>query len=319
MIEGVGTLAGVDMVEVNLSDGNFSEPLNYQTGKYFFIKFGDSSKDETRSVKLTRHDRIMTTFYNQLLSQNERVVFIFTGKRATDQKRIVREILSQYEADISTASTNGSSSNIGDIWKTDKALLYYISMNLEYEGSANYVMNVTNVTATSEYEYNETNEIVIQSGTQIVVSMNVSTIGIEDIDDIFKFVITLKNGYWEVDQFTWNSESLFSNRQISAADGFSFHCTSKIRMANQNQTVSITWEGLQLQPKFVNVNGQLMRAFGDAYDCVGFVSPAILSGALVSFMLLFVLFIGLSCLMSIKTVDRFDNPKGKTITVTVDG
>lgn len=309
IIEVLGSFAGVDMIEIDLSDGNFRESLNYQTGKYVFINFGDDSKVETKSVKLTRHDRMITTFYNELLSQNElQVTVIFTGKR--HQKRVVREIFSPYATDNSN-STNGSSVkevDVGDIWKTEKALLYYISMNLEDKWSENHSMNVTNVTANA-----------FQADTQIIVSVSVNKSYTFKELDIFNFIITLENGSWWVNQFTWNDESLFSNRLISAAEGFSFHCTPAIRLANQNQTVIITWEGLQLQPKFDSVEGQLMKSFGDTYDCVGFVSPVILSGLLVSFMMLFVLFIGFSCLLDIKPINRFDNPKDKTITVIVDG
>lgn len=307
IIDVLGASAGVDMID--LSDGNFRESLDYQTGKYVFINFGDNSKVETKSVKLTRHDRMITTFYNELLLQNQlQITVIFTGKR--HQKRVVREIFSPYATDNSN-STNGSSvieDDDGAIWKTEKALLYYTSMKLEDKWSEIHSMNVTHVTAN-----------VFQADTQIIVSVFVNNSYTFEKLDKFKFIITLENGSWWVNEFKWNYEPLFSNRLISAAEGFSFHCTPAIRLANQNQTVVITWEGLQLQPKFDSVEGQIMESFGDTYDCVGFVSPVILSGLLVTFMMLFVLFIGISCMMDIKPINRFDNPKGKTITVIVDG
>ena len=58
------------------------------------------------------------------------------------------------------------------------------------------------------------------------------------------------------------------------------------------------------------------ESFGDAYDCVGFTSIPIWSGLFVTAILLFIITFGLTMMMDIKTMDRFDDPKGKTITVT---
>lgn len=371
--------AGNDLIEVNLrSDSNFRELLNYQKGKYIFVNFGDDYQNETKSVKLTRHDKMITTLYTELLRNTSNIMVIYTGKQATHQKRVVREIFSPFdgtgESNV-TDSTNGTSKvdvpikevEIGDIWKTDEALLYYVSMNIKEGLSEKHSMNVTNVTTWFKYQvlkdlkltsnttkYNETyvdiydmaatnesasngtnesasNETVVSVieiiKNQIVVSISVNVFSmISDNDsktsnyteEFLEFVITLKYGYWWADQFTWKNETLFSQRKISAAEGFSFHCTPEIRLTNRNHRVDITWNGLQLQPNFNGVEGQIMKSFGHAYDCVGFVSPVILSGLLVTFMLLFILFIGILCIMDIKPINRFDNPKGKTLTITID-
>lgn len=55
--------------------------------------------------------------------------------------------------------------------------------------------------------------------------------------------------------------------------------------------------------------------FGDAYDCVGFTSVPIWSALFVTAILLFIMTFGLTMMMDIKTMDRFDDAKGKTITI----
>lgn len=149
---------------------------------------------------------------------------------------------------------------------------------------------------------------VIAADKELTVTLSQNLKSNDSIDDL-NFIVYGARGYWWANNFTWNGETLLPNRQISAVDKFSFHCSPAIHLVTSNKTVEIIWKGLQLQPKFNSKDGKLFESFGDAWDCVGFVSPAILSGLLFAFMFLFVVLIGVNCLMSIKTNDRFDNPK----------
>lgn len=332
----IENLASIDMIELNLlSSDNFSELLNLQNVRYIFVNFGDHTKDETNSAKLTRHDQMITRFYNELLLKKDlhQIMVIFTGKRATHKKRVVRDVydpnFSYYET---MESTNSAISTInetqgGFICTTEKLLMYYISINL-YESGVSSPMNVTTVfvtsVVTSDSDPNDVTTVANQGNgtnttnagqadTEIKVTM------VFEDSNFFDFIINTQYGYWWASNFTWNNDEMLSSEiPISAADSFSFHCTPEIILANRHNNFSITWKGLQLEPNFHSVKGQLMEKFSDAYDCVGFVSPVIVTGLFVTFMLLFILFIGIGCIMDIKSVTRFDNPKGKTITVTAD-
>lgn len=55
--------------------------------------------------------------------------------------------------------------------------------------------------------------------------------------------------------------------------------------------------------------------FDDPYNCVGFTTIPIWSGLFVTFILLLIMTFGLTMMMDIKTMDRFDDAKGKTITI----
>lgn len=57
--------------------------------------------------------------------------------------------------------------------------------------------------------------------------------------------------------------------------------------------------------------------FGRPNDCTGFFTIPILSGLFAGLILILVLFYGISMISSITTMDRFDDPKGKTISVNV--
>ncbi|KAG4066027.1 hypothetical protein HA402_001274 [Bradysia odoriphaga] len=376
-------LEEADMFEIDLqSRGNFSESLRKRTGNYVFVNFGDDNyKNETISEKLTRHDQMITSFYKEFLSQNDRhVVVVFTGKRDANRLRFPREAtpITYFDAENSTDSNNSTNSTaaVGYVWKTESVLLYYTSIDLEISNNSmsmnvtNMIVKATNGTNTNdtiddvqeipqadssaENEANNgTNATVAHTATHLIVKITVND------DDIFKFLITTANGYWWANQFTWNDKPLVSSKPISAPSGFSYHCTPTITFTSrnavgengtavgqngtavgqndtatdqyeietdgQNETESglnrteivINWNGLQLQPKFEYVEGEKLATFSDAYDCVGFVSTGILSGFCVVFLLVFILFIGILCIMDIKPIDRFENPKGPQITFTV--
>lgn len=68
-----------------------------------------------------------------------------------------------------------------------------------------------------------------------------------------------------------------------------------------------------LQIQAFNVIGE---QFSYASDCAGFFSPGIWMGLLTSLFMLFIFTYGLHMILSLKTMDRFDDHKGPTITLT---
>lgn len=105
---------------------------------------------------------------------------------------------------------------------------------------------------------------------------------------------------------------------IGAPLGNSFCCSSGVffNVENKNNAdiVGVYFQGFQIQLNFNST--EKLTKFDDAYDCVGFVSSAIWSGLFITFLLLGIVAFGITYIMDIRTMDRFDDPKGKTITVT---
>ncbi|CAK9807769.1 V-type proton ATPase subunit S1 [Anthophora quadrimaculata] len=58
------------------------------------------------------------------------------------------------------------------------------------------------------------------------------------------------------------------------------------------------------------------KTFNDAYDCVGFTTIPIWTGIFVTAILALIMIWGLAMIIDIRTMDRFDDPKGKTITIS---
>lgn len=61
-----------------------------------------------------------------------------------------------------------------------------------------------------------------------------------------------------------------------------------------------------------NITGE---DFSYASDCAGFFTPGIWMGLLTSLLMVFILTYGLHMIMQLRTMDRFDDPKGPAISV----
>ncbi|XP_077287937.1 uncharacterized protein LOC143912526 [Arctopsyche grandis] len=103
---------------------------------------------------------------------------------------------------------------------------------------------------------------------------------------------------------------VMSARDVYAPIGFSYSCHQNTVYRSENGTVSFT--SLQIQPFFnATTNGR----FASSYDCVGTMTVPIWTGLFIVFLLLIIIIGGVIMMMDIKTMDRFDDPKGKTITI----
>uniref|UniRef100_A0A8D0B7C6 ATPase H+ transporting accessory protein 1 n=1 Tax=Salvator merianae TaxID=96440 RepID=A0A8D0B7C6_SALMN len=114
--------------------------------------------------------------------------------------------------------------------------------------------------------------------------------------------------------------ALFNATQITAPSNYSFTCTKVSNHPTSgailvpNTTSDNQWKLLMadFQIQSFNVTGE---RFSRASDCAGFFSPGIWMGLLTSLLLVAIFTYGLHMVMSLKTMDRFDDPKGPTISV----
>ncbi|CAH1783266.1 unnamed protein product [Owenia fusiformis] len=102
---------------------------------------------------------------------------------------------------------------------------------------------------------------------------------------------------------------------LKAATKFSYHCTNP-RGINQTEGTTkadVVFQGLQVEPFMTDKDSK----FSYPDDCDGFFSIGIWMGLITSLILISILTFGLAMIMRLDTMDRFDDPKGKTITVNV--
>lgn len=145
----------------------------------------------------------------------------------------------------------------------------------------------------------------------------------------FKFI--LANRFYPVSARHWftmehleihsnGSVSYFNASQVTGPSIYSFHCEYVSTLTENGnllvpQAQPSLWQmSLQdFQIQAFNVTGE---QFSYASDCAGFFSPGIWMGLLTSLFMLFIFTYGLHMILSLKTMDRFDDHKGSTISLT---
>ncbi|XP_012613627.1 V-type proton ATPase subunit S1 [Microcebus murinus] len=145
----------------------------------------------------------------------------------------------------------------------------------------------------------------------------------------FKFI--LANRFYPVSARQWftmerleihgnGSVAYFNASQVTGPSIYSFHCEyvsseskkgSLLVPRTQPSLWMLTLQDFQIQA--FNVMGE---QFSYASDCAGFFSPGIWMGLLTSLFMLFIFTYGLHMILSLKTMDRFDDHKGPTISLT---
>uniref|UniRef100_G3T2G2 ATPase H+ transporting accessory protein 1 n=1 Tax=Loxodonta africana TaxID=9785 RepID=G3T2G2_LOXAF len=145
----------------------------------------------------------------------------------------------------------------------------------------------------------------------------------------FKFI--LANRFYPVSARHWftmerleihsnGSVTYFNASQVTGPSIYSFHCqyvSSLTKNGNllvpqiQPSLWQMTLQDFQIQA--FNVTGE---HFSYASDCAGFFSPGIWMGLLTSLFMLFIFTYGLHMILSLKTMDRFDDHKGPAISLT---
>ncbi|KAK9294559.1 hypothetical protein QLX08_010866 [Tetragonisca angustula] len=122
---------------------------------------------------------------------------------------------------------------------------------------------------------------------------------------------TLKTVNYQFSDTTVNEQNLTTNTTIVFPFNFSYHCSQNIIFENSSTALSITNLQVQLYTRLAKD-----PKFNDAYDCIGFTTIPIWAGIFVTAILASIMIWALTMIIDIRTMDRFDDPKGKTITIS---
>ncbi|BES96215.1 vacuolar ATP synthase subunit S1 [Nesidiocoris tenuis] len=265
--------------------------LRVKPGTVLEVSLSDPLFNEDRPRLLRRHDEDVTRTYSELLAAAPRIIALFTGRQNSwveaDANRVRRE-----------ANNNSAIS-----WQKG-------SMKLAARSAKLTVSNKT-------YELGNPDTLTPDDRTGF--SRIIYTYIVDD--DKTKITLRLKfkseAGSWsivdcEVMVNNQNYGLLTPKTKISAPVGQSFNA-DEIVLDNANGNASLVFTAFQAE-KFSRANQKAFSASASS-NTVFFTGP-IWMGLLVSWTLLFILAIGITMLMDIKTMDRFDDPKGKSITVS---
>ncbi|KAM8933494.1 V-type proton ATPase subunit S1 [Pelodytes ibericus] len=145
-------------------------------------------------------------------------------------------------------------------------------------------------------------------------------------------IFTLASRFYKVSARYWftlsqvsveydSQNATYLSPQVSAPNPFSFHCQfvsddpaygELLLLNNTVKTPAWRLHMTEFQIQAFNVSGM---KFSYASDCAGFFSPGIWMGLLTTLLFVFILTYGLHMVLSLKTMDRFDDPKGPSISV----
>lgn len=148
----------------------------------------------------------------------------------------------------------------------------------------------------------------------------------------FKLIFAMSQRHYKVSARRWftldaveleydGTKATFNgSRYIYAPAEYSYRCESvtnyrwPLLVPRSNKDPANQWrvsfQDIQIQG--FNVSG---RDFSYASDCAGFFSPGIWMGLMTSLLMVLVLTYGLHMIMQLRTMDRFDDPKGPAISV----
>ncbi|XP_076062548.1 V-type proton ATPase subunit S1-like isoform X2 [Oratosquilla oratoria] len=158
----------------------------------------------------------------------------------------------------------------------------------------------------------------------IIMKYRDTTIGITEFDKLnLELRFTTAGGSWSLSEAIIHSiiaEFKIVNLNVAGSGisgipiGRSYSCSSEIVLKGLEEhgaEVTLTFNGLQIQAFSTDKS-----KFGPSFDCVGFFTVPIWCGLLASFLAATILLWALYMLAEVKTMDRFDDPKGTPIVFT---
>lgn len=272
---------------VKLIEDSLPAEIKPGTSKFLYIDLEDAKDGESRFDLLRRHNDFMASIFTKLQAQYPNLIAIYT---AENPSWVIPEEHLRYRRQ---AAENSSSTINVD------GLLFYAKTIQIQEGTNNIKVEGLSSTSTSYNETLGTQNTTLNYGNNILV-LN------------FKKAA----GYWFFESATVTSsgttQTLFPELEVYSQVDFSYRCAPTVTFSAGNGTKSLNFDDLKIQPFFAD---NTTRAFGDSYNCVGFFSAPIWAGLFVTFILLSITFYGIMMMLDIRTMDRFDDPKGKTITI----
>lgn len=278
-------------------EGELNQDIEAGSSKVYQVELPSKQPGETDLEYCGQLDRLLDHHSTKYASV---ATLMFTGLTGEPEPQVVsRKARSAQPADDAKATDNkqnGPPAIDPTFFKRDNLLVYYTGLFETNNKKEEIKIEITELKVDTQSD----------SSLHVELKGGQTTIGL----DLVKV-----SGYWGVAKGTHNGNDLSGKNLIGAPLGFSYHCTPAIvfSVANGSETSSVIIKGLQLEPLFGS--GEKIAHFSGAQDCVGFTSAGIWAGLFVTIMLLAILTIGISWIMDIRTMDRFDDPKGKTITI----
>lgn len=276
--------ANIQSVQMS-ADGSFSEEVVPKGGDVVVVSLSGND--------FASHDALIDSVYNRLREEFPNILAIYTGKTPSFRySTLVRRTRRQATQDEDPAVP------VKVLNVTNTFLMAYERFMAGPVGEMAEVM-LTSVTKNEANSTESTLQVDI-TGTSAGLSVN----------------FELTSGSWEITGVTYDRVPYYLRHRVHINQHFSYRCHN-LTYYTLDMKNELAFEQVQIQPFFPEEGATEFNRFGDSWDCVGFTSPGILTGLFLVFIFIFIGAYGVTWMMDIRTMDRFDDPKGKTITVNV--
>uniref|UniRef100_V5GYH4 V-type proton ATPase n=1 Tax=Anoplophora glabripennis TaxID=217634 RepID=V5GYH4_ANOGL len=285
---------GEEVAEVSISD--LKENFDFPATNILIVNLNDAKDDEHRLEMLKRHDSTIISIYNKIAKKYDNVLALYTAHHTSWVAP--EDVISSRKIRSLLATTEN-----GTYYKSNYSILYYTDVSY----------NLNNDASNTEVSLDFTDAL---QNTDIVLTGTSSVLQVE-----MEFSTNTSDGYWVLRNVTvtYNNTDYNLNSSLSdiyAPTTFSYHCGDQ-SFSTENNNFKLYFGSFQVQLFFDGTSANETK-FSDAYDCVGFTSVPIWSGIFVSAILLLIMTLGITMMMDIRTMDRFDDAKGKTITINAE-
>uniref|UniRef100_T1IUV9 Vacuolar ATP synthase subunit S1 n=1 Tax=Strigamia maritima TaxID=126957 RepID=T1IUV9_STRMM len=300
-----------NVLKLNI-DSNLSSNFDITSKTLIFVELPKTETANNRLDNLKRNDEIIGKILAELESMTNEFVMLFTARHSSwssdegERVRISRHIL--------------------EVEPTEEGFVLY-----DRDRDNSTMMYIRNATFKVLKDENKT----VDTDVQLKISdFSVSTTS-DNKTTLFKLTITPKEpaltelvlnfefvklrGNWVLNSLNStvtsdkiNGDFEMQTRDVWAPGGMSYNCKQAGLFQNKMQkqhAFAIKFDNLQVESFMKKLT------FGYPYDCVGFFTIPILTSIFVTIILILVLAFGIQQIFNINTMDRFDDPKGKTITV----
>lgn len=267
-----------------LADGSLSERIVPKGGAVVVVNL---SGDDFAS-----HDAFIDSLYNRLQAEFPNILAVYTGKtpsfRYSTLVRRTRQAKQDEEAPV----------EVKMLKVDDHFLMAYESFKA---GTPDALVEVS-LESVLKNDVNST-----ESTLQVDIKGPSASLSIN---------FELTSGSWEITGVTYDNAQYYLRHRVHLNQHFSYRCYS-LQYYTLDMKKEIVFEQVQIQPFWASEDAAELNRFGDSWDCIGFTSPGILTGLFLVFIFIFIGAYGITWMMDIRTMDRFDDPKGKTITINV--
>ncbi|XP_073326853.1 V-type proton ATPase subunit S1-like [Pagrus major] len=265
---------------------------------------------------LRHNDEIIGQVLSSMKAKNVPYTAIYTGLQPS---RVISEMSMSSQpvgrSLLQAAVSNGTEPIMFNTSGGPCIMLWAQNLNISLSSTSGWTDLATQTPTLAGSMCNGTSSLLVLNYSGVILSFAMSQ----------KFYSVSGRNWFTLDtvqlQANGSTANFIGRRGIYAPAEYSFHCQSvnsfrdALLVPNSTAQNTMDWRlnfiDFQIQG-FGLANG---TNFSYASDCAGFFTPGIWMGLLTSLLMLYIFVYGLHMIMQLNTMDRFDDPKGPSISV----